>query len=66
MKLDYYVLGRCNLVLGVEWLKKHSPVLFYFNQLSLAFTKEGKTVSLKGTTEAAELTLLIAMAYKRY
>lgn len=50
-------LGGCDAVLGVEWLKKYSPVVFSFNQLSLTSTKDGKSITLKGITEEPELRM---------
>lgn len=40
-------LGGCDTVLGVKWLKKCCPVMLDFNQLSLIFTKKGKTINIQ-------------------
>lgn len=47
---------RCSSV--GEWLKKYSPVLFEFNQLSLTFTKEGKPITLKGVSETPKFNMM--------
>lgn len=52
------LLEACDVVPGVERLKKYNLVLFDLSQLSLTFTKEGKTVLLKGTAESAELHVI--------
>lgn len=51
-------LGCCDAVLRVERVEEIQPSPFYFNQLSLTFAKEEKSVSLKGTTDSAELHLI--------
>lgn len=50
-------VGGCDGLLWVEWLKNYSLVLFDFNNCS-TFTQDGKSVSLKGTTNSTELHLI--------
>ena len=48
-------LGRHDIVLGVDWLKKYSPVLFDFIKLRLSFKKDGRMIELKGISQSSEL-----------
>jgi hypothetical protein len=48
-------LGRCDMVLGVDWLKKFSPILFDFIKMKITFKKEGRMLKLKGIIETASL-----------
>ena len=50
-------LGGCDMVLGVDWLREHSPLVFAFNQLQLSSVKKGKNIVLKGVQEEASLKL---------
>lgn len=50
-------LGGYDVVLGVEWLRNTTQP-FLLNQLSLSFSRGGKSVSLKGTTDSVELHLI--------
>jgi len=44
-------LGRCDMVLGVDWLRKFSPILFDFIKMKITFKKEGRMLELKGIIE---------------
>jgi len=48
-------LGRCDMVLGVDWLRKFSPILFDFIKIKITFKKEGRMLELKGIVETASL-----------
>ncbi|XP_027174452.1 uncharacterized protein LOC113774084 [Coffea eugenioides] len=48
-------LGSCDLILGVDWLAKHSPIEFDFQQLTMKFLKEKEPVILKGEAEKLKL-----------
>ena len=48
-------LGRCDMVLGVDWLRKFSPILFDFIKMKLTFKKEGRMLELRGIIETASL-----------
>lgn len=44
--------------LGSRMVKRYSTILFDFTELSLTFTKEGKSVSFKGITDSVERHLI--------
>jgi len=46
-------LGRCDVVLGMDWL--NSPVLFDFIKIKISFRKEGRMIELRGIVEGANL-----------
>lgn len=48
-------LGGCDMVLGTDWMRQYSPILFDFQKLSLTFKKGGKKVTLLETDETANL-----------
>jgi hypothetical protein len=58
-------LGRHDLVLGVDWLKKYSPVLFDFIKLRLSFKKDGRMIELKGISQGAELQMITTLKEHR-
>ena len=33
-------LGRCDVLLGVNWLRNYSPILFNFIKIKISFKKE--------------------------
>jgi len=41
------------MVLGVDWLRKFSPILFDFIKIKITFKKEGRMLELKGIVETA-------------
>lgn len=43
------------MVLGTYWMRQYSPILFDFQNLSLTFKKEGRKVTLTGTSETSAL-----------
>ncbi|XP_027060758.1 uncharacterized protein [Coffea arabica] len=47
---DVYVLAieSYNMVLGVDWMREHSPVTFDFKHLQFSFNQEGQEVKLQG------------------
>jgi len=44
-------LGGCVIVLGVDWMKEVSPINFDFNKMEVTFEKEGRRITLTGSTE---------------
>ncbi|XP_057986530.1 uncharacterized protein LOC110636696 [Hevea brasiliensis] len=44
-------LGGLDMILGVDWLKKHNPVLFDFEASTITITVEGRSVVLHGIGE---------------
>ncbi|KAG8382321.1 hypothetical protein BUALT_Bualt05G0065300 [Buddleja alternifolia] len=51
-------LGGCDVVLGGDWLRNHSPVEFDYQKMKLTICKNGKKLIMKAITESAELQLL--------
>jgi hypothetical protein len=59
--LIFLKLVGSDIVLEVDWMKRFSPIsFFYFVELSLLFKKDGKEVLLRGMTEEAELKFISA------
>jgi hypothetical protein len=58
-------LGRHDIVLGVDWLKKYSLVLFDFIKLRLSFKKDGRMIELKGISQGAELQVINTLKEQR-
>lgn len=44
-------LGGFVMILGVDWMKLHNPVLFDFENFNISFQVHGKIVSLRGVGE---------------
>ncbi|XP_052198354.1 uncharacterized protein LOC127805643 [Diospyros lotus] len=51
-------LGGCDRVLGVDWMKMVSPLVFDFNKLEVTFEMEGKKLTLTGSLETGECKLI--------
>jgi hypothetical protein len=58
-------LGRHDIVLGVDWLKKYSPVLFDFIKLRLSFKKEGIIIELKGISQVSDSQMITTLKEQR-
>ncbi|XP_039004688.1 uncharacterized protein LOC120131883 [Hibiscus syriacus] len=41
-------LGGSDMVLGVDWMRKYSPILMDFNAMTITFEKEGQQLSIQG------------------
>ena len=52
-------MGGSDMVLGVDWMKKYSPLIFDFNEMTLSFTKEGKQIKLKGGSTTSTLKIIL-------
>jgi len=50
-------LCKCDVVLGVQWLKVYFPMLFDFIKMKLSFRKEGKIIKLKVITKETGLQM---------
>ena len=46
-----------DLILGVDWMKKYSPLTFDFKELNLSFDYEGERVVLQGNSRDDAVTL---------
>ncbi|KAL4351578.1 hypothetical protein GQ457_06G012930 [Hibiscus cannabinus] len=47
---DFRVLkmGGSNMVLGVDWMRRYSPIIMDFNEMTLSFKRENQEVILQG------------------
>lgn len=53
------------MVLGVDWLRVYSPILFDFVKMKLSFKKEERMIELKGVVNEVRLKEIMATkAYK--
>jgi hypothetical protein len=48
-------LGRYDVVPGVDWLRKYSPILFDFIKIKISFKKEKRVIKLKRIVDKASL-----------
>ncbi|XP_026419646.1 uncharacterized protein LOC113315600 [Papaver somniferum] len=51
-------LGGCDMVLGIYWMKEHSPVVFEFNRLIVSFTTSGINIILQVQPESTRLSCM--------
>jgi ribosomal protein S12 methylthiotransferase accessory factor YcaO len=58
-------LERHDIVLGVDWLKKYSSILFDFIKLRLSFKKEGIMIELKGISQDVGLYMITVIKEQR-
>ncbi|KAL4309278.1 hypothetical protein GQ457_01G012100 [Hibiscus cannabinus] len=64
---DFSVLsmGGCDMVLGVDWMRRYSPVSMDFNLMTLSFQKEGELINLKGGLKSASIKLISAEKFQK-
>lgn len=48
-------LGKCDMVIGVDWLRVYSPILFDFMKMKISFKKDGRVIKLRGIVEEPSL-----------
>lgn len=53
--LRIFSLGGSDMVLGVDWLRKHNLVTFDFNNVNITINCDGKKVVLTGDTDTGKL-----------
>ncbi|KAG8376035.1 hypothetical protein BUALT_Bualt09G0021800 [Buddleja alternifolia] len=53
-------LGGCDVVLGGDWLRLHSPVEFDYHKMRLTICNNGKKLIIKAITDSAELQIILA------
>lgn len=58
-------LGGYDVVLGVDWMSKYNPVTFDFHNLKLYFHKDGKKVTIRGTSDQAMLQSITVKGFKK-
>ncbi|XP_026452082.1 uncharacterized protein LOC113352482 [Papaver somniferum] len=59
-------LGGCDMVLGVDWMRDMSPMLFDFNKLTVTFTKDGESITLQGNTSTAQISMITGSALHKW
>ncbi|KAF3625517.1 hypothetical protein FXO38_29737 [Capsicum annuum] len=64
-KLWLLDIGGCDIVLGVDWMKKHNPVLFDLVEIKIQVGVKGNRVELKGITEEGSLHSMFANGVKQ-
>jgi len=48
-----WFMQNYEFMLGVNWLRVYSPILFYFIKMKIPFKKEGKMTGLKRIVDEA-------------
>ncbi|XP_039069068.1 uncharacterized protein LOC120215444 [Hibiscus syriacus] len=51
-------LGGSDMVLGVDWMKKYSPLLMDFIHMTLSFQKDGEKITLRGGQNSPIIKLI--------
>lgn len=63
-KLRLPDIDGCDVVLGVDWMRKHNPILFDFIEYRLQVIVKVKRVDLKGYSEEGKLHSMTAGGVK--
>ncbi|GKA15840.1 C2H2 and C2HC zinc fingers superfamily protein, putative isoform 1 [Tanacetum coccineum] len=63
--LRVLMLGGCDMVLGVEWLRRYSPVTFDYDLTEVTLSDREKKIVLKGTTEEGSLSMISGEGFNR-
>ncbi|KAL0289352.1 UNVERIFIED_CONTAM: hypothetical protein Scaly_2706200 [Sesamum calycinum] len=62
-------LGGCNVVLGGDWLRKHKPVEYNYEDMKVTVARDGKRLILKALTKVnahhAEFQMISVKSMKR-
>lgn len=64
-KLRMLDIGGCDMVLRVDWMIKHNPILFDFIGYKLQVSVKGKRVELKGFSKEGNLQSMSAAGVKQ-
>ncbi|XP_026398913.1 uncharacterized protein LOC113294751 [Papaver somniferum] len=59
-------LGCCDMVLGVDWMKGMSPMVFDFNKLTVDFSLEGKPIKLQGNSPTTQISMMTGKALRKW
>ncbi|KAL4310839.1 hypothetical protein GQ457_01G000630 [Hibiscus cannabinus] len=51
-------LGGSDMVLGVDWMRKYSPITMDFNMMTLKFSKDDRVITLQGGTSPTTLKII--------
>lgn len=52
--MQLLALGGCDMMLGVDWMNMHNPVLFDFIGFRVLFQRDGESIEIQGIKEACE------------
>ncbi|PWA98195.1 hypothetical protein CTI12_AA000110 [Artemisia annua] len=63
--LRVLTLGGCDMVLGVEWLRRYSPVTFDYDLTEVTLSDSEKKIVLKGTTEEGSLSMISGEGFNK-
>ncbi|XP_026459437.1 uncharacterized protein LOC113360105 [Papaver somniferum] len=58
-------LGGCDMVLGVDWMKGMSPMVFDFNKLTVEFSLEGQPIKLQGNSPTTQISMMTGKALRK-
>jgi len=58
-------LGGSHIVLGVDWMKTVSPLIFDFNTLEVTFERAGKRLTLTGCLDEGECKVISSSDLKK-
>lgn len=53
-------LGSCDMILGLDWMRKHTLITFDFDNSTLLLKKEGLIIELLGVKEEGTLRMITA------
>ncbi|XP_026420118.1 uncharacterized protein LOC113316109 [Papaver somniferum] len=59
-------LGGCDMVLGVDWLKKLGDVMFNMAELKVSFHHHGKLITLQGHSPTPSCSLLSGESFFKF
>lgn len=58
-------LEGSSMILGIDWLRVHGPVIFDYEHHTVTITEEGKKVELRGMAEKATIKSLTARQWRQ-
>ena len=58
-------LRGCQIILGVNWMKRVSSINFNFNKMEVTLAKEGKRVTLQGNVESGTCKMIKGKRLKK-
>ncbi|XP_026416506.1 uncharacterized protein LOC113311939 [Papaver somniferum] len=54
------------MVMGVNWMRGMSPMVFDFNKLTVEFNKEGQNIKLQGNAPTTQLSMMTGKALHKW
>ncbi|XP_026410718.1 uncharacterized protein LOC113305942 [Papaver somniferum] len=64
--MQLLTLGGCDMVLGVDWMRGMSPMIFDFNKSTAEFSKNGQNIKLQGNIPTAQLSMMSDKALHKW